>query len=122
MQQNENRPQRFADITPEMIQDWKAKYGEKSLRQIDVPDEEGEDEQETILGSFVVRTPSRSAYDSIMEKQQKSDYVGVVKALVTNCVLGGDLEAMEQDSRLYSCLGEELSKLLQSRKAVVKKL
>lgn len=100
----------FSAITPDDIQDWKARYGD-NLSEVEISN-----------FRFVVKKPSRSVLDLMAQHGKKQDVVAVNKALVSNCVLGGDIDEMENDGGVYATMLEELTKLMEKKKAVVKKL
>jgi len=108
------QPRSYSDITPEMIQDWKLKYGE--LQQIDVELEEGK------TASFIARRPNRSVMDAIGEYGVKKQVAEANKVLIANCVLGGDMDLMENDGSVYTALLEQLERLVTRKRASVKKL
>lgn len=101
----------FSAITPDMIQDWKAKYGD-ILSEVTVGD-----------AKFIVKLPNRRTIE-ISEQQSsvKKDHIGAMNTLIANCLLGGDLDVMENDGTVFKSLVIELTNLFSIKKAIVKKL
>lgn len=100
----------FAAITPEHIQDWKAKYGDV-LSEITSGD-----------AKFVVKKPNRRVIELIGQFEQKNDFIAISKTLISNCVLGGDMDEMEADGTIYNGIMKELHKLFEVQKTSLKKL
>lgn len=103
--------QTFADITAEQIQDWKAKHGENSLRQITVTTEDGE-------YNYIIRKPGRSVSEAVAK--DKNDNAN--KIMLANCLLGGDIFAFEQDAAVYLGVVEQIGVLYKAANVSVKKL
>lgn len=100
----------FDAITPDHIQNWKAKYGDV-LSEVNIGD-----------ARFVVRIPSRRAVDLVAQLEHKKDIVGMNNTMINNCVLGGDMESMENDGSIYTDLLTQIGKLIERKKVSVKKL
>jgi len=100
----------FSEITPEHIQNWKARYGNVL--------------SEVTVGSaqFIVRIPSRRTIDLMAQYGRKNELVAANNTLISNCVLGGDLDEMEQDGSIYTGLLEQLTKVLSKKEASIKKI
>lgn len=111
----------YADVTPEMIQDWKAKYGdaEGSIYDISIPltSEEGGPE----VGFFLC-VPSRTVVDRVAELGHKGQVLEANKVMIANCVLGGDIDVLERDGNIYEAVLQEIQKLRKQRVSSVKKL
>jgi len=100
----------FDVITPDHIRDWKAKHGDV-LSEVSI----GE-------AKFIVRLPSRRVVDLVAQLEHKKDIVGMNNTMISNCVLGGDIDVMEQDGATYTDLIAEIGKLITRKKVSVKKL
>lgn len=100
----------FDAITPDNIQDWKAKYGDV-LKEVTIGQ-----------SKFVIKQPTRRVMDLMAQHGTNKDIVAANNTLINNCVLGGDMNEMEQDGNIYTSLLEELSHLLEKKKVSVKKL
>lgn len=115
-----NKPQRYSEISEDMIRDWKAKYGDHSLEELSVLLNEGvEDENAEIYARFVVKVPSRHEME-VMEANSK-DSAKVNKILVENCVLGGDLDAIDKYGFVYAKILEWGAQKMSSYKPLVTK-
>lgn len=117
---------KFSEITPEMIQDWKAQKGADSLSQVDIKycakkNEDGEDVK-TKTASFIICTPTRTVMDVIAQHGLAKDVAKANKALISNCVLGGDMDAIEQDGGVYTSLLTKLNIKTTDYEASIKKL
>lgn len=115
--EDQNKSQSFSDITPAQIQDWKAKYGADSLSEttVSLPEEGTE-------YSFVVKKPNRAVMEAVAKAGSKNDIEGSNKILLANCVLGGDMAAIENDGAVYIKLLDVIRLLLGNAESTVKKL
>ena len=120
--------QTFSDITPEMIQDWKAKHGEDSLCQIEVVVEKTEnpiDQDKPVqekLARYIAKTPTRTVMDLVGQHGVNKDVVKGNKVLTANCILGGDMAILESNGGVYTAVLGELRKLVTTKEVRVKKL
>ncbi|MNS03121.1 hypothetical protein D3C72_344490 [compost metagenome] len=108
-------PRKFSEVTPSMIQDWKAKHNLTSLEQIDIIND-------GVTYSFIIKKPSRTAVDLMAQKGIDREVVETNKILIANTVLGGDLDAMEADGGIYQALLQKLTLKVKDYQATVKKL
>ncbi len=113
---------RYDEITEDMIRDWKAKYGFNSLRSCEVIVEEGTEGKEPIIANFVLRVPSRTVVDRVGELGAENKIGDSNKVFIANCVLGGDMDMLENDGAVYSKVLKEIGKLMAAKKSTVKKL
>lgn len=102
------------NFTSEQIKDLKAKHGEIFLVEM-----KGDDNQSA---SFIIKTPSRKVLDLVAHHGVKKDVFASNKALISNCVIEGDLELMESDGGIYTALLEQIQKLIKKKETEVKKL
>lgn len=105
----------FRDITPEILQDWKARHGDR-LQHITVETADG------LTAQFVVRPPSRSVVDLVGQHGQSKRIVEANKVLTANCILGGDMELLEADGAVYAAIIEHIGAMMKKRAVSVKKL
>lgn len=101
----------FSAITADTIQNWKARCGADNLREITIDN-----------FKFILRTPSRTVIDLVAQHGNDKKVIEANKVLISNCVLGGDIDEMENDGSIYTELLSEIRNLLTKRKATVKKL
>lgn len=80
------------------------------------------EEEAGTVARFVVIPPSRTVLNSLADFGIKKDVTNANKVLIANCVLGGDMEQLEQDGATYTAVMEELGKLMSNKQASIKKL
>lgn len=95
----DNRPQRFSDITEDMIRDWKAKYGEYALEELTVPlnadsSKPLEEQEDLVYARFIMAKPNRHTIMAI--SSNANNIAKSNEILLANCVLGGDMAAINQ--------------------------
>lgn len=117
------KPQRFSDITEEMKRDWKAKHGKYALRELSIPIDYDEEKKPTVFANYIVALPNRNvimacaACDSeTTEGQKKAAHI-----LIENCVLGGDMEALEQYFSVFANISQYLSEMSMPNKVYQEK-
>lgn len=110
----EQQAQRYADITADMIQGWKAKYGVDALM------EYGVKVSDTRTAKFVLKEPSQNVVVAIGDK--KNDETAANKILIANCILGGDMGDLENSASVYLTMLEQCNKLMNRKPVTVKKL
>lgn len=121
-------PRTFAEITPDMINAWKAQYGNNSLYAVEIEiaevekDNDGKTIKEPVVVNFIIRVPSRTIIEVVGEHGKDGKLIEGNKTLIKNCVIGGDMDAIEQYGSVYTRLIAEISKLMTVRKSIVKKL
>jgi hypothetical protein len=101
-------------VTPELIQDCKAKYSEKRLRLIEVKSADGS------AYEFLLRKPNKNVIDAC--SRLKGDVAGTNKILIANCVLGGDNDAFENDGDVYGEVMKQLGGFMKGATSSIKKL
>lgn len=114
----QQKPQRYADITPEMIQDWKAKHGQYSLSEvaIDIAEVDGKNVQ----AKFIIAIPNQETFYAINDNN--NDAAKANKLIIGNCVLGGDMDYIDKDAQVYAAVLNNCAALLREKPSVVKKL
>ena len=117
----------FSEITPEMIQQWKANYGD--IKQIvisrinRVPGNDGKvEEVRSVYAQFVVCKPSRTVMDLLGKYQTSQNVIEANKTIISNCVLGGDLDLLEKDGFLYTEVLDRLRNLADELEAEIKNI
>lgn len=108
---------KYSDITEEQKLQWKQQYGEHNVFEVEV-----EEDGERPAARFVIRRPGRLVVDSVANHGVKKDIVNANKVLTKNCVLGGDMDIMENEGDVYEEVLKQLSELTQKRKSSIKKL
>lgn len=105
-----------SSISQEQIAEWKAKYGENKVKQIDLPLDENNLEYLTVYA----RVPDRRVL-SEWEKWSEKNPDRAKQILVTNCLLTG-LDQVNADQDLFfSALGC-ITELIPIRRGIVKNL
>lgn len=103
-------------VTPEMVKNWKEKYGESNLKLISIPmDEKGEATLEV-----VAKVPDRRTL-SEFEKWSEKDPDKAKSILITNCLLT-KLEQVKADDALFFSATNAIAELIPIRKAAIKNL
>lgn len=107
--------QKYTDITEDQNRKWEAMYGKSRIMdlQIEIDDDR--------IYNFVVRKPDRSIIKAIGNYAAKNDVEKVNEVLIKNCVLGGDMEALEKDGGVYLKVLENVNLLNQKAKSTLKK-
>lgn len=70
---------------------------------------------------FLAKIPSRAVIQAISHANSKNDVNAAAKLLI-GCVLEGDMQAVEDNGAIYMSLVEQLTSLVGSAKASIKKL
>jgi hypothetical protein len=115
------KPQSSAEVTPEMIQEWKSKYGHVQKIEIAVG------ESETEVAVFFVRKPTVMEMQAVTKIAASKKDGGAIRAsdmLRNKLVLGGDMKYLnpEQDADIHIALQEEIGELVGQKKAISTKL
>lgn len=94
----------------------KAKHGKK-ISELTVTTSD----DETFV--FVLKKPSRHTIEAVsdLESEKKGRVAAVSKIMMANCVIAGNMEALE-DGEVYSTVLEEVGKLFTKASATIKKL
>ena len=115
-----------AQVTPDIIQEWKAKYGAFSLSQADIvlDRQKGEEGAEDLVHTtqFILKVPSRSTMDAVAQKGKEGKITECNKLLIANSVLAGDMELLDQNGNVYTAVLNEIRKLVQQSEVTTKKL
>lgn len=106
-------PQTFKEITKEQIAIWKkTKTG---LKEISIP---LTDEVNGPKASFIICKPTRNLLPVITQYGKEENIEALNRLLVTNCVLGGDMLYMDDESgdmAIYLAVLEEVGKQMQAK-------
>ena len=78
------------------------------------------DEDEAPL-TYVVKKPSKQLIFMLSSKQYENNVEASGEALIANCVLAGNMEALNEDASVFMAMVEELSKLSKSARVALKK-
>lgn len=107
--------QKHSDITPDMNREWEAKYGKKRISDLEIETSDGD------VARFVIRKPDRQVLEAMGKYAAAKNVSATNKVLISNCVLGGDMEALEKDGEVYIEVLEQLNALKKKAKSTVKK-
>ncbi|MFD2566078.1 hypothetical protein [Pseudotenacibaculum haliotis] len=105
--------QTYKDITKEQRKEWEAKFGKHRIKDITF-------EVDGISYGFVLRKPSRSVMEAVAKEGEKN-IAAANNIFLKNCVLGGDMEAIDLDGDVYLIVIKEISLLLNKKNITVKK-
>ena len=106
--------QSYAGITPEKRKQWEARYGAGRIHDIEVQTPEGKHR-------FVILKPTRKVMELVAQAGDR-DIASANQAFIANCVLGGDMEAIEYDGQVYLAVLEHIGQLIEQKQIKVKKL
>ncbi|MBU2923056.1 hypothetical protein KO504_17030 [Winogradskyella psychrotolerans] len=104
----------FADITPELNAQWEAKYGKHRIIDLEI-------EVDGHTYNYVLRKPDRAVLEAMGKHAVAKNVELTNKSLIKNCVLGGDMEALDKDGSVYVEVLEQLQKLKSEAKSTIKK-
>lgn len=113
------------NYTQQDIDAFKAKYP-RVVREVSVypsdveKDENGKPTEEPV--HFLIKKPNQNFIRLIQSKEYSGDADKIADAAIKNCVLAGDMEALENDGSVYMGLVEQLMVLIQSSKVELKKV
>jgi hypothetical protein len=107
--------EKHSDITTTQNKEWEAKYGKARIIDLKIETQDG------TVAKFVLRKPDRSVLELMAQHGIKNDIKSTNRALIKNCVLGGDMEALEKDGEVYLEILTQLNKLKHEAKSTVKK-
>ncbi|MEH0008012.1 MAG: hypothetical protein V6Z82_04760 [Flavobacteriales bacterium] len=108
------KTQTYAAITPEKRKEWEARYGTSRIHDIEVQTPEGKN-------CFVILKPTRKVMELVAQAGDR-DIATANQAFIANCVLGGDMDAIDYDGQVYLALLEYIGALIQQKQIKVKKL
>lgn len=107
------------------LEDFKLKYPKVVRELVVYPsgtnfDKEGNADEEPAY--FIIRKPSKSLVSLINSKEYKGNDDKINETIITNCVLSGDMELLENDASVYTGVLEQLANLISASKAELKKV
>lgn len=104
----------YADITPEQNAAFEAKYGKSRLSELEVAVDDAK-------YKFLVRKPDRAVLEAIGSHAAKKDVQKINQVLIKNCVLGGDMEALDKDGEVYLAVLDAINLLKSKATSTIKK-
>jgi hypothetical protein len=107
--------QKHSDITPAMNTEWEAKYGKSRLSDLEIVSGDG------TTAKFVVRKPDRATLEAMGNHAASKNVQATNKVLISNCVLGGDMEQLAKDGEIYLEVLQALNNLKSEAKSTIKK-
>lgn len=108
----------YSEITETQKLEWREQFGR--IVEIEIPLEEDDLNGDGDVASFVLKKPSREVLYAIANYAQEKKLRKANEVLIKNCVLGGDMSALDDDD-IYFAVIEECSKLSNTKKARLKK-
>lgn len=115
--------QKFSEITKAQITDWKKTKGK--LKQIDIPLDDADFNGTGAVASFVICPPTRNILSAIAHYGQEKNIDKVNELLIQNCVLGGDMEYLDEqkgDTAVFLSVLDEVGKLMEKKRVISKTL
>lgn len=115
----------FKQITPDMISEWK--QNKKKVSQVSIPLTEDDVSGNGPTANYIICQPDRNVLDVCARASQEKNFKKANSVMINSCVLGGDMNYVKTDSPDYLldvelALLDEIGKLIESKKATVKKL
>lgn len=105
-------------FSTEQVEAAKAKYGVKCLKILEVfPDEDTEKPSE-----FLIKKPSPSLVYLLSSKEYEGNIEKSSSALISNCVIAGDSDLLNNDAAVFTELVEQLGSLTKSARSSLKKV
>jgi hypothetical protein len=114
---------KYTDITPDVIAEWKTKHINLSEVSIFLDDNDLSEDADT--AQFIICQPTRAVLNASAKYMAEKDIQRANRLIINSCVLGGDMDYLcenNKDSRVEMKVLEEIGKLIEVKKAVVKKL
>lgn len=104
----------FGKFTADEIKNLKIKHG-KRLRYLLVKTEDGDSE-------FIIKKPSRATSEAVAHAFDKKDNSLAANIMISNCVIAGDTDDIEEDAEVYTKVTTFISALVNDAEIEVKKL
>ncbi len=102
----------------EQVEYAKAKYGSKCLKILEVfPDDDTEEPTQ-----YLIKKPSPSLVYLLSSKEFENNIEKSSSAMISNCVLAGDAELLENDASVFTELVEQIGSLTKSARSSLKKV
>lgn len=118
--------QKFKDITAAMKAEIKAKHPGAIVFSLPVNEDEAEFESVdwSEKASFVLAPPDRSTMNALKRYGAEDKIMQFERCLKKNCVLGGDMELLEEDVNefVYRSVLRKCGKLIKAAEGEVEKL
>ncbi|MDY3317772.1 hypothetical protein PG630_10690 [Riemerella anatipestifer] len=100
-----------------VLEDLKLKYP-YGLRILEIyPDEDAKDPLK-----YIVKKPSKSLVYLLSSKEYEGNMQASSEVMLSNCVLAGDMEALEQDASVFSELVSRIGEMMKSARSELKKV
>ncbi len=110
---------KFKDITPADIKKWKQTKGK--LKQIEIPLNEDDIDGKGEKATFIICAPTRNILSAIATYGQDKNIDKVNEILINNCVLGGDMKFLDEDSgdtSIFLSVLDEVGKLMEKKRVI----
>jgi ribosomal protein S20 len=119
---NEKKAPKNNEISAEQIAEWKKTKSNVKEISIQVDEEDMSDNAE--VAKFIICAPTRKIQEAINKYAADKNIDAINKLLVTNCVLGGDMEYLSEDGDLgiYLAVLEEVGKLMKKQRVTSRRL
>lgn len=114
---------KFTEIPASTIEEWKAKYpGSISMLEVEIDEYDDSITTEPQIATFILKKPSRHVMNLVGELGAKKEITKANNALISNCVLGGDMDVLESDGAVYSEVIASIERMMGAKKRSLKKL
>lgn len=104
-------------FSTEQVEAAKAQFGAKCLKILEVfPDEDSEPVE------FLIKKPSPSLVYLLSSKEMENNIEKSSSAMITNCVIAGDEDLLNNDASVFTELVEKIGSLTKSARSSLKKV
>jgi len=105
-------------FSAEQVEAAKAKYGANCLKILEVfPDEDAEKPVE-----FLIKKPSPALVYLLSSKEMENNIEKSSSAMVSNCVIAGDSDLLNNDASVFTEIVEKIGSLTKSARSSLKKV
>ena len=107
----------FAGIKPEDIATWKHTKGK--LTEVTIPLDDNLDGK---TAKFIICKPTRNLLPAITQYGKEENVDALNTLLITNCVLGGDMDYLDSDIDVYLEVLKHVGKQMEAKRVTSKTL
>ena len=107
-------------FSTEQVEAAKAKYGSKCLKVLDIYSDDAEDNPDEEPAVFLIKKPSPALVYLLSSKEYENQIEKSSSAMISNCVLAGDSELLNNDASVFTELVERIGSLTKSARSKLK--
>ncbi len=119
---NDKKSEKINEVSEAQLADWKKT--KSNIREISISIDEDDMSDDAEVAKFIICAPTRKLQEAINKYAADKNIDAINKLLVTNCVLGGDMQYLSEDGDLgiYLAVLEEVGKLMKKQRVNSKRL